>query len=459
MSKVKTGEGLENYVLTLLHCLASISRVCWFGVRKLDFKNLNTWSCLLLINGLLMIVLFGTLHYQRAVELYFPLLGVLVVLAVFAYGCKDFSRHVAFQKAIARAGLRTATGEQPQVQAIVPIGVQRVKVIVETCGVGINKFKAQQDSLTAGFRQKVEDIVSGKDMGQVEIILCARDLPSMVSFHELYSHIKEPYAFVVGQSINGVVTQKMQSLPHLLISGATGGGKSVFFRATMLALLKSSPHIQLYLLDMKRGVEVKEFTALPNVRTAADETEATSMLAALVAEMHRRYEILAHSGHKSINPVRDKLDLLVVGIDEAAALFGRGTNATAGNCMGELARLARAAGMHLIVATQKPVKEAISTEILDNLTGRMTFKMISSAASNVALGGNYAQKLPAIKGRAVWCNGSERRQVQAPFVDDELIEAELEVISQEFAAGLRQNFNALLGGTFNAKISQAKKHA
>ena len=112
-----------------------------------------------------------------------------------------------------------------------------------------------------------------------------------------------------------------------------------------------------------------------------------------VAEMHRRYEILEHSRHKSIDPERDELDLIVVGIDEAAALLGRGTNETARNCMGELARLARAAGIHLIAATQKHVKEAISTEILDNLTGRMTFRMISTAASNVAMGGNYAHRL------------------------------------------------------------------
>ena len=412
----------------------------------------------MLINGILMIVLFGALRYEQAVELYFTMVGVFVVLAVFIYGSKDFRRHVVFQKAIERAGLKTATGEKPRVKAVVPIGVHRLKVIVETCGVGINKFQAQKDSLTAGFRQKVEDIVHGKDMGKVEIVLCERDLPSMISFPELYGHIKEPYSFIVGQSINGAIVQKIQSLPHLLISGATGGGKSVFFRSTMLSLLKSSPHIQLYLLDLKRGVEVKEFAALPNVRTATDETEATNILEALVAEMHRRYEILESSGHKSIDPKRDKLDLIVVGIDEAAALLGKSTNETARNCMSELARLARAAGIHLIPSTQKPVKEAISTEILDNLAGRMTFRMISSAASNVALGGNYAQKLPAIKGRAMWCNGSERRQVQAPYVDDELIETELEVINQEFKDGIRQNFNSLLEVGDDDKISNTINH-
>lgn len=456
MSKDK--QGLENFLLILLFILVSILRVCWLGVRKLDFKNLNLWSCFLLSNSILMAVLFGTLNYQHALRLYFPLLGAAVLMVLFLCGCRDFRRYILFQKAIARAGLKTATGEKPRIKAIVPIGAHRVKVIVETCGVGINKFKAQTDSLTAGFRQKVENIVHSKDMGKVEIILCARDLPNIVGFHELYAHIKAPYAFIVGQSINGIVTQKIQSLPHLLIAGATGGGKSVFFRSTMLSLLKSSPHIQLYLLDLKRGVEVKEFTALPNVQTAKDDTEATRMLVALVDEMHRRYEFLESSGHKSIDPVRDKLDLIVVGIDEAAALLGKGANALAGECMGKLARLARAAGIHLVVATQKPVKEAISTEILDNLSGRMTFRMISLAASNVAIGGNYAQKLPAIKGRAVWSNGSEQRQVQAPFVDDELVEAELELINQEFTDGIRQNFTSLLGAETNIKISQVEKH-
>ena len=454
MSKAKNGEVLENFVLMLLYCLFSIGRVCWLGLRRIDFKQLNTLSFFLLINGIPLLVLFGTRHYQEALSLSLPLMGVLAVITLFACGFSPFRRYVVFQKAIERASLKNGKGEKPKVKAIVPIGEHRLKVIVETCGVGINKFKAQKDSLTAGFRQKVEDIVHAKDMGKVEIILCKRDLPSMVGFHELYSHIKEPYSFIVGQNVKGVVTQKIQSLPHLLISGATGGGKSVFFRSTMLSLLKSSPHIQMYLLDLKRGVEVKEFAALPNVMIAADEAEATNILEALVDEMHRRYEILENSGHKSIDPTRDKLDLIVVGIDEAAVLLGKSANETARKCMGELARLARAAGIHLIHATQKPVKEAISTEILDNLAGRMTFKMISLAASNVAMGGSYAQKLPAIKGRGMWSNGSEQKQVQAPFVNDELIEAELEVVNQEFEDGVRKNFNSLLEVTDDDKISE-----
>ncbi len=272
MNKAKNGEVLENFVLMLLYCPSVFLRVCFFGLRRVDFKDLNTWSWIFTVTGSLAIVLFLTLSYQQAMNLYLLLLGALSVIGLFVYGFKPFRKHVLFQKAIKRSGLKSAIGEMPKIKAIIPIGENRSKVVVETLGVGLNKFKAQSDSLTAGFRQKIESIAHGKDMGKVEIVLCEGDLPKMVGFHELYAHVKEPYSFIVGQSIKGVVVQKIQSLPHLLISGATGGGKSVFFRfhslclwklfcrflAPMLSLLKSSPHIQLYLLDLKRGASKRQ---------------------------------------------------------------------------------------------------------------------------------------------------------------------------------------------------------
>ena len=383
MSKSNNNEMLENIVLMLCKSLYALAQVCYFGWRRIDFKDLNTLTFFMLINGIPLLILFGTHHHSQAIHFVLPLTGALAVITLFACGLKPFSRHVLFQKAIVRAGLKTAMGEIPKIKAIVPIGEHRLKVIVDTVGVGINKFRTQQDSLTAGFRTKVEDIAYGKDMGKVELILCTRDLPSMVSFHELYPRIKEPCSFIVGQSIKGTVVQQIQSLPHLLISGATGGGKSVFFRATMLSLLKSSPHIQLYLLDMKRGVEVKEFADLPNVKTAKNEIEAKNTLEALVNEMNRRYETLERNGHKSIDPKRDKLDMIVVGIDEAAVLFNKGGNASAGECMGKLARLARASCIHLVVATQKPVKEAISQEFKDGV--RKNFNSLLEVYKNERL--------------------------------------------------------------------------
>ena len=478
MSKKKKG-GLENLILVIVDCLFFIGKVCWFGVQSRHFRSFESWLVLLNVAMLFTCAVVGSTNYLEMVfnfafmgdmPFYFKgffrispmgqcytLWGLIFVGFLFNWGFDDFRRKNIFQRAIRRAGLKTALGETPQIKAIIPTGEYRSKVVVESYGVGLDKFEKQKASLTAGFRQKVESIVSHEDKGQIVIHLCERDLPKMVGFYELYRHVKAPDSFIVGQGRHGPIVQSIRSLPHLLVSGATGGGKSVFFRSTILSLLKSSPHIQVYLLDLKRGVEVKEFSSLPNVKTAKHEQEATHILGLLVQEMHRRYKLLEKNGHKYIDPKRDKLDLIVVGIDEAAVLFRKKSNAEANGYMSELARLARAAGIHLVPATQKPVKDAIDTEILDNLSGRMTFRMVSSAASNVAMGGNLARKLPPVKGRAMWTNGSEHKEVQAPYVDDELVKNEIEEINQEFVSGIRKNFQPLLKTSVERSLSKARE--
>ena len=462
----KKESGIENIVSGLFKGGLILMRICSFGLRRINYKSADMWFGVLTVTLSLAILSLGPVNvFEKAASMIYPsgmpfyfrvffslsprtqclvFIGLVLLSSFTILGFKEFRRYSLFQKALASTGLKTATGEKPQVKSIISTGAHRCKVIVETFGVGLGKFEAQRDSLTAGFRQTVESIKLAQDKGKVEIYLCERDLPALVAFGEIFSHIKEPYSFVIGQSLKGPLVQSIRSLPHLLISGATGGGKSVFFRSTMLSLLKSSPHIQLYLLDLKRGVEVKEFAELPNVKTAKDEEEATNILGALVDEMNRRYTILEKNGQKSIDPKRDKLDLIVVGIDEAAALFGRKTNESARKLIGELARLARAAGIHLVPSTQKPVKDAIDTETLDNLPGRMTFRMISSAASNVAMGGNLAKKLPAIKGRAMWTNGSDHQEIQAPYLDDEEMDIELNIIKEEFESGQRKNFQKMI---------------
>ena len=152
MSKANNSDIVENLVLMLCKSIYALARVCHFGWRRIDFKDLNTWSFFLLINGIPLLVLFGTLPYPQAINLVLPLMGTLAVITLFACGFKPFSRHILFQKAIVRAGLKTAMGEIPKIKAIVPIGEHRLKVIIDTVGVGINKFKTQQDSLTAGLR-------------------------------------------------------------------------------------------------------------------------------------------------------------------------------------------------------------------------------------------------------------------------------------------------------------------
>jgi S-DNA-T family DNA segregation ATPase FtsK/SpoIIIE len=248
-----------------------------------------------------------------------------------------------------------------------------------------------------------------------------------------------------------------------LIAGSTGGGKSNFFRQVVLSLLKNSKHIQFYLLDLKRGIEVVEFSDLPNVRIAKDEKEAVSYLEKIVLEMKARFKYLEENRKKKIVPEQDNKDLIVVAVDEASVLFGKERAGSenkeyidkARDHIDELAKLARAAGIHLILATQKPVKESIDTKVLENLQGRMAFRMQSVAGSNVALGNKRAIELSDIKGRGIWQNGTFESEVQTPRLTDELLESELETIKKDFQEG-RRRLQGEMFSTTDSKSNEEK---
>ncbi|MCB0368645.1 MAG: hypothetical protein KDD45_04155, partial [Bdellovibrionales bacterium] len=216
-------DGLENAVMGIGKSLFLVFRICTFGIRRINFKSFDMWASLIIVISIFASLLLGGNNYlEQGIKLLFnqrlpfyfrlffylspkgqfiTLMIFFMVVALLILGFKEFKKYVVFQKAIDRAGLKTATGEIPKIKAILPSGENRCKVIVETFGVGLGKFEVQKDSLTAGFRQTVESIKLASDKGKVEIHLCERDLPNIVGFHELYDAIKEPYSFIIGQSL------------------------------------------------------------------------------------------------------------------------------------------------------------------------------------------------------------------------------------------------------------------
>jgi DNA segregation ATPase FtsK/SpoIIIE-like protein len=315
-------------------------------------------------------------------------------------------------------------------------------------------LKPKKSDLESAFRQKIEEIKFSRDRSFIEISLCSRELPTMIPYSEVTDMAKNESSFLLGESLSGgFLTQELTSLPHLLIGGTTGGGKSVFFKNTILSLLKTTPHIQMYLIDLKKGVEVKEFADLPNVTVAKDEEEAVLVLKAIKDEMDSRYIYLEnHSKQKKIIPRKDKKDLIVIGIDEASVLYGKTSSSKsrkelmtkARELTDDLAKLARAAGIHLIIATQKPIKDSIDTKTLENLPGRISFKMSTHAGSNSMLGNAKAYSLPDIKGRAIWKGGNKFLEIQTPFVSDEEIQYEIDKIKKGFESGKYKNLQPLL---------------
>jgi S-DNA-T family DNA segregation ATPase FtsK/SpoIIIE len=244
----------------------------------------------------------------------------------------------------------------------------------------------------------------------------------------------------VGETTDGLVTANLRNIHHLLIAGATGGGKSVFFKQTLVGLLRSSRFLQLYLIDLKRGVEFKPFSTLANVEVAKDEASALSVLHSVVAEMERRFKLLEERGFNEIHPERDKLDRIVVAIDEASVLFTVGksskaakeTALSAREMTDQIAKLGRAAGIHLILATQKVVKETIDTRVQTNINAKMCFRVNTIASSMTVIGNKKAAELPDIKGRGIWSLGSNDLTVQVPRLTDDEITEEIGLLTEKF---------------------------
>jgi S-DNA-T family DNA segregation ATPase FtsK/SpoIIIE len=221
--------------------------------------------------------------------------------------------------------------------------------------------------------------------------------------------------------------------------------------------LKCSDHIQLYLIDLKRGVEMRPFGSLNNVKVAKENIDAIILLEAVVKEMDRRFKFLEDKKVQDIDPKRDKLDRIFVGIDEASELFivsktskeAKDNANRARELTDKIAKLGRAAGIHLILATQKVVKETIDTNVQTNINARVIFRVNTIASSMTVLGNKKAAELPQIKGRAIWSVGSQDIVVQVPRLDADEMNEEI--------GSLTTKFNSDTSPVFGPMISPEKK--
>jgi DNA segregation ATPase FtsK/SpoIIIE-like protein len=197
----------------------------------------------------------------------------------------------------------------------------------------------------------------------------------------------------------------------------------------LYTLLARTPHdlIKFTLLDLKRGVEVKGFEGFPNVTIAKNESDSVDELKKVVQEMDRRYKFLEDNKRKKIDPERDGKPLIVVAVDEASVIFGAKSKSSklkelsdeARELCEKIAKLGRASGIHMILATQRATKTSIDTSTLDNLEARLCFRTRSVSGSTAILGDKSGSELPNIPGRAIWQMGVNATTLQVPFMPED----------------------------------------
>ena len=374
------------------------------------------------------------------------------VLGIPAFGVGEFARRRRYQRRLDILALKSGSGLRPKVVGVEGIDGHRTRLTVESPGVGADRYRAKEDDLASAFGETLEGIGPCGGPGKVALVLTKSTLPKRADFGDA-PEAKAPLGFCVGKSLGGWISASLADLPHMLIAGTTGGGKSVFFKQVLLSVLKNTPNVQLYLIDLKKGVEMGSFERLPNVGVAKTEREAVALLEALKNEMDRRFVLLEKTGKKDVALLGEPPDRIVVGIDEASVLYSKTKSKAKGELMerareltDDLAKLSRAAGMHLILATQKVTKETIDTKVQENIGGRMCFKTATLQGSMTVLGNKGAMGLPDTKGRGIWARGNRFTEVQAPFLSEEEFEEQIGALAHEYGTGGRVPQGPMLRG-------------
>lgn len=219
-----------------------------------------------------------------------------------------------------------------------------------------------------------------------------------------YSEHKGKLKLALGKDIAGKpVIADLAKMPHLLIAGSTGSGKSVCINAVLTSLLLSySPEELKFVMVDPKKVELTSYNGLPHLLApvVTDPKKAAGVLAWVVGEMENRYELLSKAGTRNIEIYNDKaangpepkLPYMIVVLDELADLMVV-AQAEVEGVIQRITQLARAVGIHMIIATQRPSVDVITGVIKANLPARIAFKVASKVDSRTILDDNGADKL------------------------------------------------------------------
>jgi len=332
-------------------------------------------------------------------------------------------------------------GQRPQVVNVKKDEDLKTIVRIKAPGIGVGKIQARKDDLQSAFNQNVESISADENSPQyIDVVLSTFPLPKCVRFRDHSDKLTEEGQLFIGQSRQGFKIQKISELPHFLIAGTSGSGKSTFFKQALLGLLKSSPTAQFYLIDLKRGAEFRAFADIHGVKFAKTIGPALTLLREVKNQMMTRFEYIESQGLTKIEPEKH-LDQprIIVAIDEASEILAipyRGSPdkddiMEARVIVNDIAKLGRAAAVNLIVATQKVSKTIIDTSLQENMGGRLAFRMATLANSAQVLGSKEANEIPAIEGRGRFRFGTKTIDIQAPYLTDEELKVEAKKILLE----------------------------
>lgn len=314
-------------------------------------------------------------------------------------------------------------------------------------GIKLNKITGLSNDLAlalAAHPIRIEAPIPGKSLIGVEVpnkgvaVVRLREIMESRAFKSRRSNL----SIGLGKDVAGEVhLADIGKMPHLLVAGATGSGKSVYLNSLIISLLyQNSPDdIRFIMVDPKR-VELTVYNKIPHLLTPVitDVKKTINALKWLISEMDRRYETLSKSGQRNIAGYNAasaasaaKMPYLILVVDELADLMVSAASEIEASII-RLAQMARAVGIHLILATQRPSVDVITGLIKANITTRIAFSVASLMDSRTILDSSGAEKLVG-RGDMLYISAdlSKPKRLQGAYVSDDEIKRVADYLAKE----------------------------
>jgi len=348
---------------------------------------------------------------------------------------KKREKLLTLTNAFKNAGLVSTIGRLPNLVSDFALDPVIRKMRVTNAGFPVSKFQEQSKYLESELGIYIDVVKENRETRVIDIIYSHFPMAEMVLYTQ--DEATKAYEYSVGKTRSHTIVANFKDIPHLLIAGQTGGGKSTFLRQLIVHIHLNNKSAKFLLIDLKGGLEFslfedrKQFVVVPSVLEAIEELKQIDKI------LDNRMSVLKNNQCKDIESYfkkKDKvqqinMDRQFVVVDEAAEMFLAGHHANskdiqiARGILSRIARQGRAVGVNLVVATQRPDSRSLDPQVKANLTGVICFQMMNDSSSIAVLGNGRATDLPKIPGRAIWKNGIEMIEVQTPLLGIE--EAEI----------------------------------
>lgn len=421
--------GIYKNTIPWTECSIAVSVICIlknFGADYALFERLNI-----------------TILYPRHPLIYWPYVTTLVSSPFWFWGVYQVYQRRQFKERMAEvfqgAGLTSPMGKLPGFVFDHPIDEFTRKMRLTRRTLSKVDFQGARHNLESGLNIYIDELRENRERGTIDVIYSEYPMPESVSIENI-SEIPGCH-FAVGRTRSEQILVDLRKVPHLLVAGQTGGGKSTFLRQFITTLYINNPYIEFTLIDLKGGLEFQLFEKLKRATVAPTIQTAMALLEDLGEKLENRMARLKENSCKDLEsylaiPKEDRkqasvlkkmaiddLKRHVVVVDEAAEMFLTGSHAVAKDTqrardiLSRIARQGRSVGVHLVVATQRPDVRSLDPQVKANLTGILCFQMANVPSSMTVLGNGRATDLPAWPGRGIWKCGAEMTEVQTPLLD------------------------------------------